>query len=185
MREEIRKELELFGFGPTLLQAALRQLPKKMWCYQPRSDRWSIHDIVIHLADAEANAYIRCRGFIAEPSNTVPEFDSGRWRQSLGYFNQSVREALDIIIHLRKATHKLLCALPDHTWENNVTHPRLGTITLKRWMTIQERHIPHHIEQMRDNYSSWSKLHPARKPATVPQYSRSQAIAPLAVASLE
>ncbi|HEY0702466.1 MAG TPA: DinB family protein [Candidatus Acidoferrales bacterium] len=183
MREEIRKELELFGFGPSVLQAALRQLPKKMWCYQPRSDRWSIHDIVIHLADAEANAYIRCRGFIAEPGNAVPEFDSGRWRQSLGYFNQSVREALDIIIHLRKATHKLLCALPDHTWENNVTHPRLGTITLKRWMTIQERHIPHHIEHMRENYNSWSKLHPARKPATIATpYSSSESSAAIALA---
>jgi hypothetical protein len=179
MREEIRRELELFGFGPSVLQAALRQLPKRMWCYQPRNDRWSIHDIVIHLADAEASAYMRCRRFIAEPGSNDPEFDSQRWRQSLGYFNQSVREALDIIVHLRKATHKLLCALPDNTWDNNVTHPRLGPITLKRWMTIQERHIPHHIEQMRDNYASWIKMHPQRKIISSARFSMADAPEPL------
>jgi DinB superfamily len=167
MREELRRELELFGFGPTLLQAALRQFPKKMWCYQPRDDRWSIHDIVIHLADSEASAYIRCRRFIAEPGSPVLKFDGQRWAQSLGYFNQSAREALDIIFHLRKATHKLLCALPDRLWDNTVTHHRVGQITLKKWMMIHEGHIPHHIEQMRENYAAWSKTHPARKPATL------------------
>jgi hypothetical protein len=164
MREEIRRELEAFGFGPSLLQAALRQLPKKMWCYQPRADRWSIHDLVIHLADAEAAVYMRCRGLIAEPATASPEFDSHRWRLSLGYFNQSVREALDIICQLRKSTHKLLGTLPDHLWDNSVVDARLGSITLKRWLTIQQRHIPRHIEQMRDNYDSWLKTHPPRKP---------------------
>lgn len=169
MRDEIRRELESFGFGPSLLQATLRQLPKKMWCYQPRTDRWSIHDMVIHLADAEAGVYVRSRGFIAEPGSASPEFDSHRWRLSLGYFNQSVREALDIIFQLRKSTHRLLCTLPDHMWDSNVTHARLGSITLKRWVTIQQRHIPHHIEQMRDNYDSWIKIHPSRKPASSEQ----------------
>jgi hypothetical protein len=166
MRDDIRQDLELFGFGPSLLQAALRQFPKKMWCYQPLDDRWSIHDIVIHLADSEASTYVRCRRFIAEPGSAVLKFDGERWAKSLGYFNQSAREALDIIFYLRKATHKLLCALPDHLWDNSVIHPRVGQITLKKWMMIQERHIPHHIDQMRENYSSWAKSHPPRKPAT-------------------
>jgi hypothetical protein len=38
---------------------------------------------------------------------------------------------------------------------------------------------------MRDNYGSWAKLHPARKAATPSEYSRTQAIAPLAVVALE
>ena len=163
MRDEIRRELELFGFGPSVLQAALRQFPKKMWCYQPRADRWSIHHIVIHLADSEASAYIRCRRFIAEPGSPILQFDGQRWAQSLGYFNQSAREALDIIFHLRKATYKLLCVIPDHIWDNSVNHHRVGQITLKKWMMIHERHIPHHIEQMQDNYRAWSKTHPPRK----------------------
>jgi hypothetical protein len=165
MREDIRKDLESFGFGPNLLQAALRQFPKKMWCYQTSPDRWSIHDIVIHLADSEASTYVRCRRIIAEPGTAILKFDGERWAKSLCYFNQSAREALDIIFYLRKATHKLLAGLPDHVWDNTVIHPRVGQITLKKWISIQERHIPHHIDQMRENYNSWYKLHPPRKSA--------------------
>ncbi len=120
MRDDIRKDLESFGFGPNLLQAALRQFPKKMWCYQTSPDRWSIHDIVIHLADSEASTYVRCRRIIAEPGSAILKFDGERWAKSLGYFNQSAREALDIIFYLRKATHKLLGGLPDHVWDNSV-----------------------------------------------------------------
>src|ERR1700678_2224328 len=169
MRDDIRKDLESFGFGPNLLQAALRQFPKKMWCYQTSADRWSIHDIVIHLADSEASTYVRCRRIIAEPGSAILKFDGERWAKSLGYFNQSAREALDIIFHLRKATYKLLCAIPDHVWENKVSHHRVGEITLKKWMMIQERHIPHHIDQMRANYTAWAKTHPQRKPTSSSQ----------------
>src|ERR1700722_4904491 len=85
MREDIRKELESFGFGPNLLQAALRQFPKKMWCYQTSPDRWSIHDIVIHLADSEASTYVRCRRIIAEPGTAILKFDGERWAKSLAF----------------------------------------------------------------------------------------------------
>src|ERR1700678_2724258 len=166
MRDDIRKDLESFGFGPNLLQAALRQFPKKMWCYQTSADRWSIHDIVIHLADSEASTYVRCRRIIAEPGSAILKFDGERWAKSLGYFNQSAREALDIIFYLRKATHKLLGGLPDHLWSNSVLHPRVGQLPLKHCISIQERHISHRLDQMRENYNSWYKLHPPRKCAS-------------------
>jgi hypothetical protein len=66
--------------------------------------------------------------------------------------------------NLRKSTYKLLVALPDRLWENIVLHPREGSITLERWMIIQERYIPRHIEQMWNNYNSWVKSNSVRKP---------------------
>ena len=115
-------------------------------------DRWSIHEIILHLADSEASAYVRCRTFIAEPGGK-------RWSSmllagagSLGYFHQSTREALKIIRRLRKMTHQLLVALPDQVWEHTAAHPRDGEISLEDWIEIQERHIPHHIDQRRFNY---------------------------------
>jgi len=37
-----------------------------MWQYRPAPDRWTIHEIVVHIADSEANSYIRCRRCLAE-----------------------------------------------------------------------------------------------------------------------
>jgi DinB superfamily len=172
-REVRRQQLESFGRSPALLSAALRQFPKKMWLYRPSPDRWSIHEIILHLADSEASAYIRCRRFIAEPESPVLEFDPARWAGTLGYFHQSTREALEIIRRLRRATYQLLVALPESVWEHTVNHPTDGLLNLAGWIEIQERHIPHHIDQIKQNYDTWLKTHPPRKSASTTRQSNS------------
>jgi DinB superfamily len=165
-REERSRMIESFGRAPGQLSVALRQFPKKMWLYKPSPERWSIHEIILHLADSEANSYVRCRRFIAEPGSAVFRIDAARWAGSLGYFHQSTREALEIIRRLRRMTYQLLISVPDSVWSHTVEHPRDGRITLEQWIQIQERHIPHHVEQMRTNYELWFKTHPPRKPAS-------------------
>ena len=165
-RDERRQKLESFGSAPAHLSAALRPFPKKMWLYKPASERWSIHETILHLADSEASAYIHCRSFIAEPGNLVPRFDAGRWAGSLGYYHQSTREALEIIRRLRKMTYHLLYTLPEPVWLQRATHPAAGTVTLEELVDYQERHIPHHIEQMKQTYEAWVMTHPPRKQAT-------------------
>jgi hypothetical protein len=167
-REERRRMVDSFGRAPFFLSAALRQFPKKMWLYKPLPERWSIHEIILHLADSEANSYVRCRRFIAEPGTAVFKIDAARWAGSLGYFHQSTREALEVIRRLRKMTYQLLVTLPDTVWLNTVEHPRDGKITLEHWVQLQERHIPHHVDQMKSNYELWARTHPPRKPATRP-----------------
>jgi hypothetical protein len=164
--DEKRQMLESFGRAPVLLSAALRQLPKKMWLHKPSAERWSIHEIILHLADSEASSYVRCRHLIAEPQRIGAEFDAARWAGTLGYFHQSTREALEIIRRLRKMTYQLVATLPDPVWSHTVAHPADGEISLEGWIERQERHIPHHIEQMKQNYAIWLGTHPPRKPAS-------------------
>jgi DinB superfamily len=159
--------LESFGRAPLMLAAALRQFPKKMWLFKPSRNRWSIHEIILHLADSEATAYILCRGYIADPGSSALEFDAARWAGSLGYFYQSTREAIEVIPRLRKMTYQLLLTVPEPVWSNTIEHPRHGALNLEKWVHLQERHIPHHLAQMRENYDTWLKLNPPRKPASV------------------
>jgi hypothetical protein len=49
---------------------------------------------------------------------------------------------------------------------HSVEDSRDGKTTLQTWLERQERHIPHHIEQMKENHALWLKSHPPRKPAT-------------------
>jgi DinB superfamily len=165
-RDERRKMLESFGRAPALLTVVLRQLPKKMWLYKPTADRWSIHEIIVHLADSEASSYVRCRLLIAEPEKPSSEFDPALWAGTLGYFHQSTREALEIIRRLRRMTYQLLVTLPEVVWLHRLDHPTEGEMSLEKWIERQERHIPHHIEQMKGNYSLWIGTHPPRKPAS-------------------
>lgn len=168
-REDRREMLESFARGPVLLKSALRQFPKKMWLYKPGADRWSIHEIILHLADSEATGYIRCRGFIAQPGRQMLDFDPSRWAGSLGYYYQSTREALEIIPRLRKMTCRLLSNLSDAVWSTAVQHPKHGEMTLEMWVGLQERHIPHHLHQMLQNHQEWAQTHPQRRPPRSPR----------------
>jgi hypothetical protein len=165
--DERRKILESFGRSPALLSAALRDFPRKMWLYKPSADLWSIHEIILHLADSEASAYILCRHFIAEPGSSRIEFDAGRWADSLGYFHQSTREALELIRRLRRMTYQLLVTLPAPVWSHTIVHSTSGEIQLQKWVELQEQHIPHHVVQMRQNYETWLAGHPPRKSASI------------------
>src|ERR1700730_18729869 len=156
-RDERRSKLESFGHAPVLLAGALRQFPKKMWLYKPSAEKWSIHETILHLADSEASGYVCCRRFIAEPGSPVLQFDAARWAGSLGYFHQSTREALEIIRRLRKMTYQLLLTVPGPVWSHTVEHPKKRDFTLEDWLDLQVRHIPHHVEQMKQNYEAWSK----------------------------
>jgi hypothetical protein len=164
--DDRRKTLESFGRSPALLSTALREFPRKMWLYKPHTDRWSIHEIILHLADSEASAYILCRHFIAEPGIAPVEFDAERWAHSLGYCQQSTREALEIIRRLRRMTYQLLVTLPVPIWSHTIVHSKSGEIALEKWMELQEKHIPHHLTQMRQNYHLWLQSHPPRKSAS-------------------
>ncbi len=166
-RDEKRQKLESFGRGPALLSAAARSFPKKMWLYRPSPERWSIHEIILHLADSEASGYVQCRSFIAEPGSRALQANAGRWASSLGYFHQSTREALELIRRLRKTTYELLVRLPERAWYYSVENSDGTQMNLECWLDRQERHIPHHIEQMHQNFHHWFKAHPPRK-ATVP-----------------
>jgi DinB superfamily len=167
MQGQPRQQMvELFGRGPALLAEALRRCPKKMWLYRPTVSRWSIHEIILHLADSEAYAYICCRQFIAEPGSGAAEHDASAWASSLGYFHQSTREALGLIWRLRKMTHQILCFVPDSVWAHTTQVPTKGTMTLDHWLDLQANHIPHHVDQIQQNLVDWLKTHRQRKPAT-------------------
>jgi DinB superfamily len=170
--------LDAFGHAPRQLFGTLRQFPKKMWLYKPSPERWSIHEIIHHLADSEAHSYVCVRRFIAEPGSAVFRMDAERWAGSLGYFHQSTREALEIVRRLRRMTHQVLMALPEAVWLQTVEHPREGRISLERWIERQAQHIPHHAEQMRTNFDLWLKTHPPRRPATrrpIPEFDLAKA----------
>ena len=157
--------LESFGHGPAFLAAALRQMPKKMWFFKSSAGRWSIHEIVVHLADSEALTYIRCRRFIVQPDARDPDTDVAQWAGSLGYFHQSTREALEVIPRLRKMTYRLLQAIPESIWTSVIEETVEARLSLEEWVRKQEHHIPRHIHDIRENYAEWIKSHPPRKPS--------------------
>ena len=137
------------------LAAALEEFPRTMWAYKPGPDRWSIHEILLHLADSEANSYVRCRRAVAEPGGTVMAYDEERWTAELHYHDQEPEEALALFRLLRGMTARLLRRLPPSVWSRTMQHPERGIVTLDDWLAIYAAHARAHIDQMQATHAAW------------------------------
>lgn len=158
MTPEQRTQLiQSYGNAHSLLMSALAEFPREMWQFKPAPNQWSIHEIIIHLADAEANSFVRCRCFVAESSKTIMPYNQDLWATRTDYHRQSTEDALELFRLLRKMSFDLIKRLPEGAWSATITHPESGTMAFEKWLTIYEEHTRKHIGQMRRNLEAWKK----------------------------
>jgi hypothetical protein len=149
-------ELNRYEDAYMLLTEALQHYPREMWMWKPAPEKWSIHEILIHITDSEVNSYIRCRRFIAENGSAVLGYDQDAWCTNLVYHNQPIYEMLDLFRLLRSASARLIRRQPVSIWKNKVVHSEIGEITMDEWLQIYADHIPVHIAQMNRNLEAWN-----------------------------
>lgn len=158
--QERDQKIELYGQGYDLLMEALRDIPREMWTFKPKPTEWSVHEVLVHLADSESNAALRARKLIVEPGGTLMGYDQDKWTRELDYHDQSYEDALEILRLVRKTTYALLKKLPEDVFEHWVKHPEYDEpYTFEQWINIYSAHIPGHIEQIRNNYKIWRDRH--------------------------
>lgn len=148
-------KIESYGNAFSELAGALEKFPSEMWQFRDEHGCWSIHEHLVHIADSEANSYIRCRRLIAEPGRTLMDYDENRWASSLDYHSQSIEESLHLFQWLRSKTCTLLKSLPESAWSNTAFHPENGNMTLDDWLDVYEAHVREHIGYMDQNYDAW------------------------------
>jgi len=120
---ERNEKIELYGNGFDMLVHVLKDIPREMWQFKPAQTEWSIHEVIIHLADSESNAALRARKLIVEPGGTLMGYDQEQWANTLDYHDQDLEDALDIVRLVRKTTYKLLKKQPDEIFDRIVIHP--------------------------------------------------------------
>lgn len=160
MNKPERKSLiASYGSAFEALTQALERYPTEMWQWQPGPGQWSIHEIIVHLADSEANSYLRCRRLIAEPGSGVYGYDENRWAQALDYHRQSTSDAIELFRMLRKMSYQLIMEMPDEVLERaSILHSENGLMSFDEWLQTYEAHVPVHLRQMERNYQQWLNL---------------------------
>ena len=155
-RKEINQKIEQYGRGFDLLSAALAEIPKEAWEFKPEPKEWSVHEIIVHMADSESMSALRARKLIVEPGSTLMGYEESKWADALNYRDQSAEDALEVIRLARISTYRILKTLPDEVFKNSVTHPEYDEpYTFESWLNIYARHIPDHIEQIMNNVKLW------------------------------
>ena len=150
-------KIEVYGNAYRELVEGLKEFPREMWGYRSQVDPWTIHEIVVHITDSEANSFVRCRRFIAEPGRDVMAYDENGWATALDYMDQSPDDAIELFRWLRGNTYKLIKTLPESAWSNTAYHAENGTMTLDDWLDVYEAHVRDHVAQMRRIYEEWKQ----------------------------
>jgi DinB superfamily len=149
------EKIELFGKAYDLLIEALPKYPREMWQFKPSPKDWSIHQIIVHITDSEANSFVRCRRLIAEPGSAVLGYDQDVWVDNLDYHSQSPEENLELFKWLRLLSYKLIKNIPEKAWSHTIEHSENGTMTFDDWLQVYAFHIPDHLKQMDEVYAAW------------------------------
>jgi hypothetical protein len=141
-------QIERYETAPSHIMAALEGLDEVHIHFVPEKGEWSIHEIIIHLADSEVVGYWRLRQTLAEEGSTLPVFDESRWAHELSYRTQERSLALALFTDLRASSAALLRSLPAQAWERTVTHPERGQISVYDILQAYTGHGESHLQQI-------------------------------------
>ena len=156
--EERQEKVKLYAEGYESFSKVLETLPKEMWQFKPSPKDWSVHEIIIHLADSEAVAAMEVRMFIGQPGGQVMTYDPDAWAANMDYHSQETEQALHMFRITRQTTSDLLKSVTSETWENTVVYPGYDEpYSFDEWLSIYSGHVPDHIEQIKDNYEIWKE----------------------------
>jgi hypothetical protein len=128
--------------------------------WKPEPGKWSIGEIVAHLADVEIVASWRMRSVLGANGTAIQPFDQDAWASVFQYSKRDIGESLEVFRVLRENNLAMLKALPRESWENYGMHAERGKETIAHLARMFAGHDTNHILQVE---SIAAKLKSARK----------------------
>ena len=118
--------------------------------YTPAPGKWSIRQIIAHLADAEMVMAHRFRQVIAEKHPTLVAFDQDAWAQNLDYARRKPKQSLETFRRLRAENYELLKELSESAFARTGNHTERGSITLLQIVEGASQHAESHARQLQE-----------------------------------
>jgi uncharacterized damage-inducible protein DinB len=157
---ERERHLEIIRSTPQRLKAALAGLPKKLLAWRPAPGKWSIHEIVCHMRDAEREGYLyRYRKILAEDTPLLPDVDGDKLALARQYGRMRLSQ---VVRDWRAARREVLAVLKKvkvAQWQRIGAHETLGPMSLE---TILKRQAlgndEAHLGQIENIQRRWEIL---------------------------
>jgi hypothetical protein len=134
---------------PSQLERRLRDVAPEELIRRPAPEKWSIAEIVAHLADAELAMGWRLRNMLANPGVTLTWWDEAAWAERLGYAQQEASLSLRVFRALRESNLRLLESVPRARWvECYGVHQVRGRQTVEEFVRLEAAHDLNHLRQI-------------------------------------
>lgn len=144
--EELAKHTQRIRELPARLNALLQHLDPQHWDTPYRPGGWDVRQVVHHLADSHANAFMRFKLALTENHPTIKPYLEERWAET----PDSLLVAPSVSAQLVEALHARWATLIEHMkpedWRKTLFHPeRRRDITLWEMLALYAWHGEHHL----------------------------------------
>ena len=140
--DELLKQYEK---GPDLLKTAIAGVREDQFDQAPVPGKWSIRQVVCHIADFEPVYADRMKRVLVEDNPTMFGGDPDVFAAGLHYDKRSVHEELELISVVRRQMAVILRNTDVDDFQRTGVHSEAGPLTLETLLERITRHIPHHL----------------------------------------
>ena len=131
---------------PAQLRAAVAAVGEARLDTPYRPGGWTVRQVVHHLPDSHANAFIRVKLALTEEAPTIKAYDEARWAELPDVRLTPVSVSLTLLEALHARWVVLLRALAPEDWARTFVHPDHGRqLTLDHATAMYAWHSRHHL----------------------------------------
>ena len=138
---------------PAAMRSAVDGLDDSQIDTEYRSGGWTVRQVVHHVADSHANAFIRFKlALTEEEPPTIKPYMEDRWA-NLGDAKMPAEVSLKMIEAIHERWAALLHSMSFSDYQKEFIHPETGTWTLDAALALYAWHSEHHtahITSLRD-----------------------------------
>ena len=133
---------------PQRLRKLVKGLTETQLARPPAPGKWSIKQIVAHLADGEVILGSRYRFVAAHEKPAIAGYDQDLFVEKLGVANATTGDFLDDFEMARMVNYGLLARLPDDAFRRVGIHSERGEESIESMVAMYAGHDRVHLEQI-------------------------------------
>ena len=133
---------------PAKLQAAIAGLDGATLRRAEKPGKWSILEVLQHLADSELVGGYRMRMIVSHPTPDIQVFDQDLWAKELDYKSADPHEALDDFRTQRAANVRLIRSFSAEKLERFGHHSERGKESVAKMLKLYAGHDLLHLKQI-------------------------------------
>ena len=144
------------GKQPLAVQAAtakkldrlIKGVSTAMLRKRPAPAKWSVSEIVAHLADGEIVGGFRMRLILGSPGAPIVAYDQYKWAMSGHYNKRDPRKSVEQFRVLREGNLALLGSLKPGQWKHYGMHSERGRESIEHIVRMFAGHDINHLRQI-------------------------------------
>ncbi|CAN5242176.1 DinB family protein [soil metagenome] len=131
--------------GPAKVRQVIQGLTAEQVRARPVPGKWSILEVIGHLADSDQIWAHRIKRVIAEELPLLIGYDETKFAASLGYHQLDLNEVLDLSERTRRQLAQIIRNLKPEALLREGIHSERGKVNLREMLEIEIEHFEHHL----------------------------------------